>query len=153
MSQYVNQPSFEPPPVLNPRLRRILPESNRQISPSSSYSNPEPRPRKDTRPNQSCSLCRARRTRCDRILPCSQCSRRGTFCDYSIASPPQAPSGGRDFLQFFYMQQNLFESTLSTVPSDRGERPAGTEINHQGSLYRCPGGILDVENSRDRANR
>ncbi|KAB5554766.1 fungal-specific transcription factor [Coniochaeta sp. 2T2.1] len=59
---------------------------------------PRPRPptgRRREKPQLSCTLCRRRKSRCDRQQPCSVCSARGLECTYIDVPPslmPKMPS-------------------------------------------------------------
>ncbi|PWN38300.1 uncharacterized protein FA14DRAFT_25467 [Meira miltonrushii] len=58
-----------------------------------------PPPKKRNRAALSCTLCRERKVKCDRVIPCQQCIKRGDadFChlDPSKKGPDQKKKGGR----------------------------------------------------------
>lgn len=51
---------------------------------------------KRPRPVKSCTECRKRKLRCDRLLPCSQCQKSSRICKYAADHDPANLSDGSD---------------------------------------------------------
>ncbi|PYH73109.1 putative transcription factor [Aspergillus vadensis CBS 113365] len=60
------------------------------MSSSSGTPAPKPRRRRD-KPQFSCIACRQRKSRCDRLQPCTSCVARGHSCVYVARKPPASP--------------------------------------------------------------
>jgi hypothetical protein len=106
--QQENQHRAPPqPPALSPNLNPHLQSSPQWPLPPIQFQNdglrgstwtPAPDPtRKRARPTVSCFECRRKKLKCDRLQPCSQCtrSRREDLCHYS-AGPSRPPAPASD---------------------------------------------------------
>ncbi|GAA5873519.1 hypothetical protein JCM1840_005952 [Sporobolomyces johnsonii] len=67
-----DSPSEEPPAPRSKRRKRSKPTGNQE---------PKPLP--------VCAMCKAKKTRCDRSLPCSNCVVRSSPCTYGVVEPEQ----------------------------------------------------------------
>lgn len=79
-----------PPPPLPPAHQR--PHTNtyhhQQQRQQQQHPSHPSRSVKRPRPVKSCTECRKRKLRCDRLCPCSQCQRSGRACKYAADSDP-----------------------------------------------------------------
>lgn len=81
------QDAQPPPPVSNLALHQQQPS----LQPSS-----QSRSVKRPRPVKSCTECRKRKLKCDRLLPCSQCKKSSRECRYAPDSDPNNLSDASD---------------------------------------------------------
>ena len=88
-SQYLLPPqAFAQTPAANPSNQ--LQPSNRNVGQRPARRN------QDSQKSASCTLCRRRKVKCDRGVPCSNCARGGAECVPSILSQaPRGRQGGR----------------------------------------------------------
>ncbi|KAF7546134.1 hypothetical protein G7046_g9401 [Stylonectria norvegica] len=68
------------------------PHNHHQHTPSQAQQRSVKRPR----PVKSCTECRKRKLRCDRLCPCSQCQKSNRSCKYSIENDSSNLSDGSD---------------------------------------------------------
>ncbi|GAT19152.1 fungal specific transcription factor domain-containing protein [Aspergillus luchuensis] len=122
------------------------------MSSSSGTLAPKPRRRRD-KPQFSCIACRQRKTRCDRLQPCTSCVARGHSCVYVARKPPAsllhptpvgAPAGLHDRLVHL---ERLVKSLMPDgVNNDEVRQLATPDATPSSSTRPGPGGsVLDTQ--------
>ncbi|PWY65859.1 fungal-specific transcription factor domain-containing protein [Aspergillus eucalypticola CBS 122712] len=122
------------------------------MSSSSGTIAPKPRRRRD-KPQFSCIACRQRKTRCDRLQPCTSCVARGHSCVYVARKPPAsllhptpvgAPAGLHDRLVHL---ERLVKSLMPDGVNNDEVRQLATPDNTPSSSTRPGpgGGVLDTQ--------
>ncbi|RFU24957.1 hypothetical protein B7463_g11376, partial [Scytalidium lignicola] len=92
--------------------------------------NKEP-PSKRRRVALACSVCRARKSRCDGIRPkCSLCVELGFECQYQQSATASNVIIGKEYLSLIENRLKLVENRLSSLENDRGRNitPDGSSI-------------------------
>ncbi|KAJ3487034.1 hypothetical protein NLG97_g6500 [Lecanicillium saksenae] len=121
-----------PPSQQTPQKQQPVPQQ--PVSPQSVPQQPQPQPQpssqqrsvKRPRPVKSCTECRKRKLRCDRLCPCSQCQKSNRACKYAADADGQLDSDGSDI-----------EASEVGRPSKRnyppGTTPSGTSATGEPS--------------------
>ncbi|PYH90719.1 hypothetical protein BO71DRAFT_443684 [Aspergillus ellipticus CBS 707.79] len=100
----------------------------------------KPRRRRD-KPQFSCNACRQRRSRCDRLQPCSSCASRSQPCGYVNTKPS---TGGTPAVHDRIVQlERLVKSLTPNIDQNNPNILSTPEVKAGGSSVPGSGSVVD----------